>query len=78
MFELPFSLLTLQHFGPTWEGMFWLQGLKKDIFKNGALPKQSNILHIFLILDHQCCKNGSKEWGVKFNAALYIRYLQRL
>ena len=28
--ELPFFSLTLLHFGPTWEGMFWLPGLKKD------------------------------------------------
>ena len=26
--DLPFFSLTLLHFGPTWEEMFWLQGLK--------------------------------------------------
>ena len=46
MFELPFSLLTLQHFGPTWEGMFWLQGLKKDIFINGAWLAMQYIKHV--------------------------------
>ena len=40
MFDIPFSLLTLQHFGPTWEGMFWLQGLNKDIFVYGYWLKQ--------------------------------------
>ena len=39
--DLPFFSLTLLHFGPTWEGMFWLPDLKKDIIRNGER------LHIF-------------------------------
>ena len=45
-------MLTLLHFGPTWEGMFWPPDLKRSIFINGDLKSKKRNCIFFINEDY--------------------------
>ena len=69
--DLPFFSLTLLHFGPTWEGMFWLPDLKKDIIRNQEYLKRLDIFRNGEYLKRATIQYFQK-WRISFKQGSHI------